>query len=243
MLEGKRIAVVVPARDEGARVGAVCRTMPAFVDHIVVVDDASGDATAARAREADPRVEVVRHARNRGVGAALVTGYQCALARGADVVAVMAGDGQMAPAELERVVRPVVTGAADYVKGERLTHREVRRRVPAVRYWGLRALAPLARLATGVAVTDSQCGYTAASRAALEAIELAALWPRYGYPNDLLARLALAGQRIVEVPVSPLYHGGKSGLRPRHFAVMLGLILRGALRRVDRALGGGRPPA
>ncbi|MCC6524373.1 MAG: glycosyltransferase family 2 protein [Polyangiaceae bacterium] len=231
--------MIVPARDEAARVGEVCRTMPAFVDHIVVVDDASRDATADRARAADPRVELVRHARNRGVGAALVTGYRRALALGADVAAVMAGDGQMAPAELERVVGPVVAGAADYVKGERLSHPDVRRRVPAVRYWGLRALAPLASLATGLDVTDSQCGYTAVSRAALAAIELDALWPRYGYPNDLLARLALAGQRIVEVPVSPLYHGGKSGLRPRHFAVMLGLIARGAVRRAGRALRGG----
>src|SRR5271169_3719843 len=105
--------------------------MPAFVDHVVIVDDASGDRTAAEAaRPADPRVEVIRHPDNRGVGAAIVTGYRRARARGAHVAVVMAGDGQMHPDDLATVALPVATGHADYVKGNRLAHPGVLRSMP-----------------------------------------------------------------------------------------------------------------
>src|SRR3954449_6904092 len=111
MFEGKRVAVVVPAHDEEQLVGTTLAGIPALVDSIYVVDDGSRDATAERARASgDPRVEVIQLERNRGVGAAIVTGYQRALAAGDDVVAVMAADNQMDPAELEMVVGPVAGG-------------------------------------------------------------------------------------------------------------------------------------
>src|SRR5205814_10646397 len=98
MLEGKRVAVVVPAHDEEKLIGATLGGIPGFVDRILVVDDGSGDATAERARAfGDPRVEVIVHERNRGVGAAIVTGYRRALEEELDVVCVMAGDNQMDP--------------------------------------------------------------------------------------------------------------------------------------------------
>src|SRR5439155_26277587 len=116
-------------------------TMPAFVDDVLVVDDASADATGDVARAAgDARVSVVRHAHNRGVGGAIATGYREALARGADVVAVMAGDGQMHPDDLARVVTPVAAGAADYAKGNRLRHPGVLRAMPFTRLAGNVAL-------------------------------------------------------------------------------------------------------
>src|SRR5438552_224118 len=114
MLEGKSVAVVVPARDEEDLVAATLEGIPGFVDRIFVVDDASGDATAERARSvADPRVEVIAHDSNRGVGAAIVTGYKRALAERMDAVAVMAGDNQMDPDELEGLASPVVRGELD----------------------------------------------------------------------------------------------------------------------------------
>src|SRR5688500_13685386 len=113
MIEGRRVIVVVPAFDEERLVGAVVRTMPAFVDRILVVDDGSSDRTAeaARAAAADRRVEVIRHDRRRGVGAAIASGYRIALgererAHPNDAIAVMAGDGQMSPDDLRRVVLP-----------------------------------------------------------------------------------------------------------------------------------------
>ncbi|MCC6557832.1 MAG: glycosyltransferase family 2 protein [Polyangiaceae bacterium] len=239
MLHGARVAVVIPARDEAAWIAGTVASVPAFVDLVVVVDDGSADDTAGIARASgDGRLEVVSHARSRGVGAAIAAGYRRARALGADVIAVMAGDGQMDPRDLPGVVGPVARGEADYVKGDRLRHPDVFRVMPLQRLAGTAALAALTRRAIGLeALSDSQCGYTAISRRAIDAIDLDGLWPGYGYPNDLLAALAAAGLRIREVPVRPVYRGEASGLRPRHVLTILYLIARGAYRR--RAAGAG----
>src|SRR4051812_6939014 len=101
MFESKRVAVVVPAHDEEHLIATTLAGIPGFVDRIYVVDDGSRDATVERARAAgDARVEIVSHDRNRGVGAAIVTGYKAALAAGDDVVCVMAADNQMDPGDL-----------------------------------------------------------------------------------------------------------------------------------------------
>ena len=122
MLDGKTIAVVVPAHDEELLIGATLAGIPAFVDRIIVVDDASNDATAEKASASgDLRVEVVRHAENGGVGAAIVTGYKRALAERIDVAVVMAGDNQMDPAELESIAGPVARGEVDYAKDRKST--------------------------------------------------------------------------------------------------------------------------
>ena len=164
--------------------------MPCFVDHIVVVDDASLDRTSEEAvRSCDARVEVIRHRVNRGVGAAIVTGYRRACQLDADIVAVMAGDGHMHPGDLGFVVSPVVRGEADYVKGNRLAHPTARREMPILRRVATAAFGVLTRLATGLpTLNDSQCGFTAIPRHAITVlgVELEHLWPRYGYPNDLL---------------------------------------------------------
>ena len=231
MLEGKRIAVVVPAHDEAAHIAETVATIPGFVDLVVVVDDASRDATASIVRARFPRAVVIVHRKNRGVGAAIVSGYRAALDHGAEVVAVMAGDGQMHPDDLLPLVQPVARGSVDYAKGNRFAHPTVRARMPRVRYLGGRALARLTSMATGYPIADSQTGFTAISRGALQAIALDRLWPRYGYPNDLLSLLALSGARVREITVRPVYEGQKSGLRPRHFAIILGLLTRAAIRR------------
>src|SRR4051794_41522353 len=135
MLEGKSIAVVVPAYREEELIGATLGGIPGFVDRIYVVDDASPDATGERARAFDDsRVSVLTHERNEGVGAAIVTGYDHALADGIDVTCVMAGDNQMDPAELETLVRPVARGEVDYAKANRLFSGEAGRGVPRPPY-------------------------------------------------------------------------------------------------------------
>lgn len=233
MLESARIAVVVPAFNEARWIVETVESMPAFVDHILVVDDASEDATSALARSVgDARVEAVRHAENRGVGAAIITGYRRARALGADVVAVMAGDGQMDPVDLPAVVLPIIRGEADYVKGNRLLHPAVFRAMPKSRLAGTAVLAWLTRRAAGLpSLGDSQCGYTAISAGAIDALDLDAIWPRYGYPNDLLGALCRAHLRVGEVVVRPVYRGEASGLRAHHLATIGYLIGRVAYRR------------
>lgn len=232
-----RVAVVVPAFDEAERIAATLASVPAWVARIWVVDDASRDGTAAiAAATPDPRVTVLRHPMNQGVGRAITTGYRAAVAGGADVVAVMAGDGQMDARDLARLVEPIRSGAADYVKGDRFAHPE-RRRMPLARRSAGRALAGLTWLATGLRVSDPQCGYTAISAAAVRRLDLDDLWPRYGYPNDLLAQLAAAGLRVAEVPVRPVYAGERSGVRPWHVLVIAGLLARRGAQRLARRAG------
>jgi glycosyltransferase involved in cell wall biosynthesis len=240
MLEGARIAVVVPAYREEKLIARTLRSVPALVDHVVVVDDGSPDGTAAAARAVgDPRVEVVSHVANRGVGAALKTGYALALGSGADAVAVMAGDAQMHPEDLRQLVLPVVRGEVDYAKGDRLSHPTVVREMPIARFAGNHVLSALTRLATGLAVRDSQCGYTVIGRHALAALPLHALWEGYGYPNDLLGWLRLTGARVCDVVVRPLYGDEQSGIRLRHALMVIPLLLlRVWLRRASAALIG-----
>lgn len=207
MYKQLRVAVVIPAFNEEQAVAAVVRSVPGYVDHVLVVDDASRDDTCRRAQRSRRRgLEVLRHERNQGVGAALRTGYLRALTLGADVAAVMAGDGQMDPADLSRLLDPIAEDAADYAKGNRFHDRSVWRVMPKTRLIGNVLLSLVTRVTSGYYhLFDSQCGYTAASRRALEAIDVEDLFPRYGYPNDLLARLHAAGMRVCDVPVRPVY--------------------------------------
>lgn len=228
MFEGSRIAVVVPAFNVESRVARVIETMPAFVDLVVVIDDGSADATASRARNAVSRCEcvVASHPANRGVGAGIATGYREAMARGADVIAVMAGDGQMDPADLERVIAPVARGECEYAKGNRLAHPDVVRAMPFARLVGNHVLSKLTRIATGLAhVTDSQCGFTAIHRRVFTALDPDAMWARYGYPNHLLGALARNRHRVADVVVRPVYAGERSGIRVRDAVVTIPRIL------------------
>jgi glycosyltransferase involved in cell wall biosynthesis len=261
MFRGRVVAVVIPACNEADKIAATIRSVPAFVDHVVVVDDGSHDATAAVARSciSDPlaprsgdvdrrvrvrgqRLEVIVHDRNRGVGAAITTGYARALALGAHATAVMAGDGQMDPADLPQLLAPVVGGLADYAKGNRFAWPGGWRMMPPVRMLGGAVLSWLTRLASGYwHIGDSQCGYTVASRQALLALG-SDLFARYGYPNDLLARLAVARVRVVDVPVRPVYGPDwRSGLRPLRVALPIARLLLRAFFRRMRARWRGAP--
>jgi glycosyltransferase involved in cell wall biosynthesis len=204
-----RVAVVVPAFNEADCIVATLAAMPPWLDDLIVVDDASRDATADLARTASSRAAVISHADNRGVGAAIATGYRRALALGADVAVVMAGDGQMDPHDLPALLAPIADDRADYVKGNRFLVPEVWREMPPSRIVGNLVLSAATRVTSGYRhVFDSQCGYTAIHRHTLAAIDLDALWARYGYPNDLLSRLHVVGARVVDVPVRPVYGAG-----------------------------------
>lgn len=234
MYRGSSIAIVVPAYQEAAQIERVLRAIPAYVDHVVVVDDGSTDATSTVALSVgDPRVQVHRHSTNRGVGAALRTGYRLAFDAGADIAVVMAGDAQMDPADLPRLLD--ATPRAGYAKGDRLSWPDARAHMPWTRWVGNHVLAGLTRMATGVEVRDSQCGYTALTREAAERIDVSRMWPGYGYPNVLLAELAGAGVPIREVPVRPIYADEESGIRAQHALVVIpGLLARIALQRAMR---------
>ena len=236
MLEGKTIAVVVPAYDEGELIAATLQGIPGFVDRVFVVDDASTDATAEIARTAgDPRVDVISHDRNLGVGAAIVTGYKRALARRIDAVAVMAGDNQMDPGELETIIAPVVAGEVDYAKANRLISGRAWELIPRTRYLGNAVLSLLTKIASGYwHVADSQAGYTAISLTTLDRLDLDRVYTRYGFPNDLLVHLNVINARVRDVPSRPIYNvGERSGIKLRSVVPRISwLLLKGFFWRM-----------
>lgn len=228
MLAGKRVAVVVPAYDEERLVAATLRGLPDFVDRVYVVDDGSRDRTAEEALAVgDPRVELIRHDANRGVGAAIVSGYRRALAEEIDVTCVMAADNQMDPRELRALAEPVARGEVEYAKANRLVSGEAWRVIPRTRYLGNAVLSLLTKIASGYwHVADSQAGYTALSLDALRRLDLDRLYPRYGFPNDLLVHLNVQSARVRDVPSRPVYGvGERSGIRLRSVVPRISWLL------------------
>jgi glycosyltransferase involved in cell wall biosynthesis len=228
MLGGKRVAVVVPAFDEERLVGETLAGIPDFVDRVFVVDDASRDETAARAQTVgDPRIEVLRHASNAGVGAAVVTGYRRALEEEVDVTCVMNADNQMDPAELRALVEPVAGGEVDYAKANRLVSGEAWTVIPRTRYLGNAVLSLLTKISSGYwHVADSQAGYTALSLDALRRLDLGRLYPRYGFPNDMLVHLNVQNARVRDVASRPIYGiGEQSGIKLRSVVPRISWLL------------------
>jgi len=243
VFNGQTIAVVVPAYNEQSLIGRSISTLPDFVDHVVVVDDGSTDRTSERASMAAisrPEFSLVVHPVNRGVGAAISSGYRRALQMRADVVVVIGADAQMDPSNMAPLIEALLASDNHYAKGDRLSFPGVARSMPLVRLLGNWALTGLTRLSSGYwHVRDPQCGYTAIRREALQAIDLAEMYPRYGYPNDLLARLNGHGFGMVQVPVRPIYASEQSGLRPLRVALPLfALLVRSGLRRLWARSGG-----
>jgi glycosyltransferase involved in cell wall biosynthesis len=238
MLEGKRVGVVVPAHNEEALIGATLGGIPAFVDRVVVVDDGSSDGTAERARSfGDARVEVVSHDRNRGVGAAIVTGYRRALEEDLDVVCVMAADNQMDPADLPMLVLPVARGEVDYAKANRLFTGQAWKLIPRTRYLGNAALSMLTKIASGYwHVADSQSGYTAISGPMLAQLDLERVYTGYGFPNDLLVHLNVWNARVRDFHSRPVYGvGERSGIRYHRVVPRISwLLLRGFFWRLGQ---------
>ena len=231
MLEGKQVAVVVPARDEEALLPQTLAGIPDFVDRVYVVDDGSEDGTVAAAEGADEaRVSVLRHEQSNGVGAAIVTGYKQALADGADVTAVMAADNQMDPADLETLAGAVARGEVDYAKANRLFTGQAWDLIPRSRYLGNAVLSLLTKIASGYwHVADSQSGYTAIGRGTLGLLDLDRVYRRYGFPNDMLVHLNVVNARVRDFPSRPIYGvGERSGIRYRSVVPRISwLLLKG----------------
>ena len=228
MVEGKRVAVVVPAYEEALLVAETIRGIPDFVDLVVVVDDCSRDDTAEQARATgDQRLEVIRHEENRGVGASIATGYARCRELGVDVTCVMAADNQMDPDELASLVGPVARGEVEYAKANRLVSGEAWTLIPHSRYLGNAVLSLLTKIASGYwHVADSQAGYTAVSITALRRLDLGRLYRRYGFPNDMLVHLNVQNARVRDIPSRPIYGvGEQSGIRIHRVAPRIAWLL------------------
>lgn len=231
------LALVLPAHNEAVHIGAVLRSLPAWVDRVIVVDDASTDGTAnAASAVGDPRVRVVSHDTNRGVGAAMRTGYFAALEEGFDLVGKMDADGQMLASELERLVEPFALGMAEYTKGNRFYFPGGTAGMPVHRGFGNTALTFMSKLASGYwHVYDSQCGFTVVRAEFLRLMDLDRLPDGYFFENAMLIGLNALNARVIDVPTSTVYGSENSGVSIGRVLVSFPpKLLSGGVRRFWR---------
>ena len=207
MYRNRTIAAIVPAYKEEALVGTVIRTMPAYVDHIVVVDDCSPDKTSEAAHAVgDPRVTVIRHETNTGVGGAIITGHRRAGELGADIDVVMAGDAQMDPRYLPDLLEPIIEGGLGFAKANRFFSLKSFESMPKYRVFGNIILSFLTKLASGYwHLFDPQNGYTAITQDTLRRLPLDRIANRYSFENDLLINLNILRVPAIDVPIPAVY--------------------------------------
>lgn len=228
MYRDRSIGVVVPAFNEELLIAKVIQTMPDYVDRIYVIDDCSTDRTFEVAAEyrKDSRLKLTRHLKNKGVGAAIATGYRQALDDEIDIIAVMAGDNQMDPVQLLKLLDPLVKGAADYCKGDRLSRSELTKGMSRWRRSGNVILTRLTRISSGYwRLQDPQNGYTAINRETLAQLNLNKIYPRYGYCNDMLAKLNVIGAKVKDVQIPARYGEEKSKIKYGNYIRKVSLLL------------------
>lgn len=214
-------AVVIPAYRAAERIELVLSAIPEWVDHVVVVDDGSGDGLAAAlSRCADGRVHLVVHAVNRGVGAAVRTGWERALQLGATCVVKVDADGQMDLSRLREMVEPILDGSADLVKANRFRDLAAMRAMPVVRRLGNLALSFLVKAASGYwSVYDPCNGYLVLSDELIRKLPEKRLADRYFFEISLLCEAYLAEARVHEVAMPPRYGDEPSHLNPARVAL------------------------
>jgi glycosyltransferase involved in cell wall biosynthesis len=230
MYREKSVVVIVPAYNEEKLISRVLTTLPSFIDHIVVVDDASRDATGGvvkACQEKDPRIIYIGHDKNQGVGGAIATGYRWARDHEIEISVVMAGDAQMDPTDLPKLLDPVVEGKVDYSKGNRLFTGRAWDVIPKTRYLGNAVLSFLTKIASGYwHVADSQSGYSVVALEVLKTIDLETIYRQYGMPNDFLVKLNVYHFRVGDVSIHPVYGiGERSGIRIYKVVFTLSLLL------------------
>ena len=230
------IAVVIPCYRVKDHIVSLLGGIGPEVTEIFVVDDAcpQGSGSYVLAECQDPRVVVLEHEQNQGVGGAVITGYQAAMAIGADVVVKLDGDGQMDPALIPHFVAAIFEGRADYVKGNRFHNVEDVRTMPTARLVGNAGLSFMTKLSSGYwNVFDPTNGYTAISGPVLARIPLQKLRRRYFFESDLLFRLGTIQACVFDLPMTAVYGEEQSGLHIRRvFLQFLGGNLANACKRV-----------
>jgi dolichol-phosphate mannosyltransferase len=211
-----RIAVVIPSYKVTRHVLDVIQNIGVEVQRIYVVDDAcpdnSGDYVAAHCQ--DPRVVVIRHIENQGVGGAVMTGYQAALDDGVDIIVKIDGDGQMDPSLISCFVAPILTGKADYAKGNRFFDLEEIRAMPTIRLFGNAVLSFMTKLSSGYwDLFDPTNGYTAIHAEVARHLPFGKISKRYFFETDMLFRLNTLRAVVIDVPMNATYGDEVSNLK------------------------------
>jgi len=235
MYKNKRICVVVPAFNEEKHLPHVIKTIPEFVDYLVVIDDASTDNTFEIASNTiDARGFVIKHKVNQGVGGAIISGHKKALEFGADISVVMAGDGQMDPKYLPDLLDPIIDQGYHYTKGNRFLESGALTGMPRLRIFGNIVLTFLTKLSSGYwQIFDPQNGYTAIKCDILRSINLDKIAKRYEFENDMLINLNFGSYRVKDISIPALYKDEKSKIRMHSFILRTSSLLsKGFINRI-----------
>ena len=237
MYKGKKIGVVVPAYNEENLITKTLSTVPEFVDIVVVVDDGSTDKTADlidQIKLNDKRIVTITNKQNLGLGASIWKGYAKCDEKGMDIFVVMAGDAQMDPEDLPALLDSIAEDRAEYSKGNRLQHIDIKENMPIWRFYGNAVLTILTKFATGYwHAVDPQCGYTAIKRVAYQKLNKENIHAGYGYNSDILLRLNLLNCRLAEVTVKAIYGEAASGIKLRKYIFRTSrLLLKQFFRRL-----------
>jgi dolichol-phosphate mannosyltransferase len=213
------IATVIPAYRVERNIETVLQNLPAYIKHIIVVDDASPDSSAdlvAVAAKKDDRITLIRHVENQGVGGAMVSGFRKALELGAQIVIKIDGDGQMDTTHIPALITPLIQGKADYVKGNRFRDFHSLQQMPFVRRIGNLGLSFLTKAATGYwNIFDPTNGFFAIRAELLEQLPLERIDKRYFFETSMLANLYLLGALVMDTPIPARYGNETSHLSVR----------------------------
>ena len=216
MIKNKTIAVVIPCYKVELHIKDVINTIPEYVDVIIAVNDCSPDDTKAILEEmakANPRLMVLHHEKNQGVGGAMITGFKACIEKNIDIVIKVDGDGQMDVNSMPQLIDAVVDGKYDYAKGDRVKNRKMLEKMPAIRRFGNLSLTFLVRIASGYwKISDPTNGYLCITLPTLKKLDLSRLSKRFFFESSLIAELYYTGAKIKDVQMPSIYGDEESNL-------------------------------
>jgi glycosyltransferase involved in cell wall biosynthesis len=225
----KKISIVIPAYNEEQFIGVTLSLIPEYIDKVYVVDDGSVDNTYGIIIEtAEKRNSIVpiKHMKNCGVGAAIISGYRKSLEDQMDISVVMGGDNQMDPKYIPNLIEPIIEGRAEYTKGNRLLNKGYTKGMSSWRLLGNSILTLLTKVSSGYwSIMDPQNGYTAISRNALETIDIDSIYTKYGYCNDMLAKLNIYGFKVMDISIPARYGNEKSKIKYGSYILKVSWLL------------------
>jgi len=215
-MNNKRIAVVIPCYRVVPHILGVIEKIGPEVQRIYVVDDCCPDDSGdfVKTNSLDGRVVVIRHQKNKGVGGAVMTGYQAAINQGMDIIVKVDGDGQMDPRLISAFIEPIILGEADYTKGNRFFDLEEIRAMPKIRLFGNAVLSLMTKLSSGYwDLFDPTNGYTAIHATVAQHLPFEKISNRYFFETDILFRLNTLRAVVVDIPMSAKYGDEVSNLK------------------------------
>lgn len=240
MYRDKKISLVIPAYNESKLIKPTLENVPDVIDRIYVVDDCSTDGMPDVVRslaKKDKRIKLIEHEDNQGPGGAIITGYRASSAENYDIAVVVGGDYQMPLNEVEGFLDPLIDKQADYTKGNRFfVWDKTRSKMPKIRIFGNIVITAMTKIASGYyKIMDVVDGYTAITKQAIDIVDWDIAWKRYGYPMDFLIRLNAYGQRVKDIPRTPIYLEGErqSQIKGMRYALRVApMLIRGFFWRM-----------